>query len=148
MKQVCALLIVGTSLVSLIGVRGESASAIGDDAAALYKEADQDIVADSTASYWDATHFTPGPPYDPTQLHIAADEWKVSKHVRDLCRQARLLQHAKWTADFGGPFMVRGLTSNLADAALYADDQGDHAYAMEVVRDLLHFADLMRSPES
>jgi hypothetical protein len=157
MRYVSIVIVAGSLVVSLavswlwsgpnalfdraVAASRDNNEAVGpdDDAAALYVLAEDMIVVGPTGDVWDATHFRQYPPYSETQMRMAALEWDASKHVRDLARKLRSMKRAEWP---NPTFVSRNLPQNLSDAANYADVQGDHAQAIEEIRDLIHLADL------
>jgi hypothetical protein len=116
------------------------------DAGLLYEAATDMIIADSTVNGEDQSQsLLPGPPYSALPLRITALEFRATKHVRDLVHKARSIKSANWRIHSGREVpLFRTLTFYLGEDANYADYLGEHAYSIEIARDLLHMADLMQ----
>jgi hypothetical protein len=121
------------------------ASQPADDAAALYLQAATLIAVYSPAQTTNT--YTTWPPYpDKRWLADAKAAWDANGPLRDLARQARSKDTAVWPQDNTVLNKCRAVANDLGDAAEYADSQGNHAAAIDFVRDLLHMADMPQGP--
>ena len=114
------------------------------DAAELFLQAARAIVTDSPAS--SALNYPAYPPMGDAWTAMAAQAWKANGKARDLARQARSSDLATWPAGEKLRWLgeCRELANDLGDAALYTHLQGQDAAAIELLRDNLHLAKLLR----
>ena len=114
------------------------------DAAELFLQASRAIVTDSPSS--SALNYPAYPPMGDAWTAMAAQAWKANGKARDLARQARSSALATWPAGQNLHWLgeCRELANDLVDASLYAHLQGQDAAAIELMRDNLHLARLMR----
>jgi hypothetical protein len=110
-------------------------------AAILYAFAANGITIDSPFQYdFDS------PPYPPD-----SQEWRTREkeafdagvNVRNIVARVRGIQDTQWSDDASYLNPCREVAVNLGDAALYLDCQGEHAQAVQLVRDILQLADLL-----
>ncbi|MDB5323249.1 MAG: hypothetical protein JWN40_4880 [Phycisphaerales bacterium] len=119
-----------------------------EDAAALYLRAAKMRKADSPAET--NLEYRDFPPF-PKEWHAASEAaWEANAPVRDLVRKARSLDKAAWPEGNDATYLndLRGLTNNIADAALHESVHGRAAAAFEFARDELHLADLLEEKPS
>jgi len=85
------------------------------------------------------------PPFPKAWQEASEAAWEANGPMRDLVRQARSLNHAQWPDDpqTGYLNLLRGLTNEIADAALHESVHHRAAAAIEFVRDELHLASLL-----
>jgi hypothetical protein len=116
-----------------------------DDAAAMYFRAAELIRAESPCET--ALRFPAEPPFGEKWEQLAKAAWDANQPVFDLARKARALKMATWLADDNFN-KIRRVQNQLADAALYEHVHGQHAAAVELIRDMLHMADLLEERPS
>jgi hypothetical protein len=85
------------------------------------------------------------PPFPKAWQEASEAAWEANGPMRDLVRQARSLDHAQWPDDPQTDYLnlLRGLTNEIADAALHESVHHRAAAAIEFVRDELHLASLL-----
>jgi hypothetical protein len=145
MRLPVAALLVVVSLVSRQAWGADDAPV--DDALALYLHAAAVVkpVGPSNSDYEVPDH----PPYGDLWTRLARESWEANGPARDLARQARTRDATRWPTgnDKAVIDKLRKLSCELADDAVYAQTQGDHAAAVELARDGLHLAEaLERGP--
>jgi hypothetical protein len=116
----------------------------GDAAALFVRAADATKpVGPSNSNFEVPDH----PPYGETWTRLARESWEANGPARDVARQARTRRATRWPAGDDKVLIqkLRALSCELADDALYAQTQGDHAGAVELARDGLHLAEVLES---
>jgi hypothetical protein len=135
-------------VVSLVGRQAWGAdNAPVDDALALFLHAAAVVkpVGPSNSNEAVPDH----PPYGEVWTRLARESWEANAPARELARQARTRAATHWPAGSDAVLIdkLRRLSCELADNAVYAQTQGDHAAAVELARDGLHLAEaLERGP--
>src|SRR5579862_3010475 len=92
----------------------------------------------------DLTFDPSGPAFDLNWQKIEKDSWDQGPAIRDLVRQARVMDQTDWPEVTGYLNQCRSLANELGDAAEYAHLQGDQVEAVELIKDMLHMSELMR----
>ena len=145
----CFSLVACSVFAAGCAARGEEAGKVppGEDAAPLYFKASGLAKVDSpalTSMEWD--HFQPLPA---EWRRVAEEAWKANGPAFALAREARSLKRATWPSgkeETKVPMFnpARRVASQLGDAALYHHLLGDDAASVELIRDTMHLADLLR----
>jgi hypothetical protein len=78
-------------------------------------------------------------------MRLAREAWDANGPARDVAHQARARAATQWPGGDDRALIakLRRLSCDVADAALYAQAQGDHAGAIELARDDLHLAEVL-----
>jgi hypothetical protein len=114
------------------------------NAAALYRQAAEQIRSESPAE--SVLVFNDYPPFPESWKSIETRAFERNQKVFELTHQARSLKKASWPEgkDLSYIHPIRRVANQLADAALFEHLHNHHAAAIELVRDGLHLAELLR----
>jgi hypothetical protein len=115
----------------------------GGDAISLYLRAADEVKVDGPSN--SNLAFPDSPPFGDEWTRLAREAWEAHGPSRALAREARAATATHWPAgdEKAQIAMLRRLSCDVADAALYAQTQGDHAGAVELSRDDLHMAEVL-----
>ena len=136
-----AVMLTGEAAVAARPATAAPATRPGFD---LYLSAAEAIETDSPAM--STLDYPDHPPFGKAWTELAEASWARNGRTRALARVARAVETVDWSTANGKQYLrgTRRVAQVLTDAALYRHVRGDDAAAMELIRDALHLARLLR----
>jgi hypothetical protein len=146
--------LVGGIVVLVLASFARAQATRPDDAVPLYQQAVKLVTANYNLNIMPpaASNMTyrEYPPYSSDWQNLEKADFPANAPARALAHQARSIGYANWPPNkVPNPVMYlngcRALANELADTALYQHTQGNDAAAVEIIRDLLHLADMLET---